>query len=187
MLTLVPVSRLSVLPLLSSSMSLLRLASAAALRSPLRAAPAAVRSSCVRVVAPAVASSFVSAASFHWSAARPAAAASAASSSPVNPIKYTTNLAGIDVVPNAREVLMGLLQETIAAIAAYNKQHGVRAHTHSQKRTHDQTNHPSLSLSASGRVAHRLFFLLLRVVCSPCVSSLSLCSTLVFASSLSTV
>jgi len=65
-------------------------------------------------------------------AAKPAAAAAAA---PVNPVKYTTNITGLDVVPNGREVLMGLLKETLASIASYNAALGFEpAHNESVRR-----------------------------------------------------
>lgn len=109
-------------------MSLLRSAAASLLRAP-RLRLSAVSAPAVRSSARALFPVAAPAVSFHCSSAvRAAAPASSASSSSVNPIKYTTNIAGLDVVPNAREVLMGLLQETIAAIEAYNKQHGVTAH-----------------------------------------------------------
>lgn len=85
-------------------------------RTPL-VARCALRTSALRRFAlpmPSAASSFHS-----WSQCYAPAAPAAA-----KPIKYTTNIAGLDVVPNGREVLMGLLKETIASIEAYNKQHG---------------------------------------------------------------
>jgi NADH dehydrogenase (ubiquinone) 1 alpha subcomplex subunit 5 len=51
--------------------------------------------------------------------AAPSATAAAAASS-VNPVKLTTNITGLDAIPNAREVLMGLLKETLASIESYN-------------------------------------------------------------------
>lgn len=43
---------------------------------------------------------------------------------PSAPVKFTTNLAGLDVVPNGREVFIGLQKEILASIQTYNKQLG---------------------------------------------------------------
>jgi hypothetical protein len=46
-------------------------------------------------------------------------------SSGVRATKYTTRIAGLDVVPNGREVLIGLQKEILASIEQYNKALGV--------------------------------------------------------------
>lgn len=54
------------------------------------------------------------------------AQAQAAPAAPAATVKTSTNITGLDVVPNGREVLMGLYKETLASIEQYNKTHGVR-------------------------------------------------------------
>lgn len=58
-------------------------------------------------------------------AVRPRAAAPIRFSTVAAPIKYTTHIAGLDVVPNGREVFIGLQKEILASIAQYNKELGV--------------------------------------------------------------
>jgi len=106
-----------------------------AVRVPL--ARSSVRASALRCtrVLPAVQSAWL-----HVSAAAAAAAPpqKSATVTSVNPVKYTTMIAGIDVVPNGREVLMGLYKETLAAIEAYNKEHGFEPLINQQTRVMTQ-------------------------------------------------
>ena len=112
----------------------------------------------------------INAAAFHWAPAAPAATPAAAAAAWIpKPVKQSTHIVGLDVIPNGREVLMGLLKETLAAIDAYNKQHGVSS------RNRTAIN----AAAASKRIAsHRICCMQLN--CLP-VLSIDVCS--VFASS----
>ena len=48
--------------------------------------------------------------------------------------KQSTNIAGLDVIPNAREVFIGLQKEILASIADYNKQLGFEPEFNRQSR-----------------------------------------------------
>jgi len=63
------------------------------------------------------------------------AAAARIQPQPPKPAKTTTNIAGLDVVPNGRDVFIGLLKEKLAAIEEYNKQLGFEPEFNKYMRT----------------------------------------------------